>query len=85
VPRPSAASAANPKADGYTLGDIQGGDWQVGLIYQDDHAAGDSSLWRYGTPTGTKWWPFKPTISEVKAVTPQADPHHPLGGAKGHH
>jgi Ni/Fe-hydrogenase subunit HybB-like protein len=24
-------------------------------------------------------------ISEVKAVTPQADPHHPLGGAKGHH
>ncbi len=24
-------------------------------------------------------------ISEVKAVTPQADPHHPLGGAKEHH
>jgi molybdopterin-containing oxidoreductase family membrane subunit len=26
-------------------------------------------------------------VSEVKAVTPQADPHHPLGGAKegGHH
>jgi Ni/Fe-hydrogenase subunit HybB-like protein len=26
-------------------------------------------------------------ISEVKAITPQADPHHPLGGAKegGHH
>ena len=24
-------------------------------------------------------------IAEVKAVTPQADPHHPLGGAKGHH
>jgi len=27
-------------------------------------------------------------ISEVKGVTPQADPHHPLGGAKhdgGHH
>jgi Ni/Fe-hydrogenase subunit HybB-like protein len=23
-------------------------------------------------------------ISEVKGVTPQADPHHPLGGAKGH-
>lgn len=22
-------------------------------------------------------------ISEVKGVTPQADPHHPLGGAKG--
>ena len=21
-------------------------------------------------------------ISEVKGVTPQADPHHPLGGAK---
>lgn len=24
-------------------------------------------------------------ISEVKGVTPQADPHHPLGGAKEHH
>ena len=24
-------------------------------------------------------------ISEVKAVTPYADPHHPLGGAKEHH
>jgi molybdopterin-containing oxidoreductase family membrane subunit len=24
-------------------------------------------------------------VSEVKAVTPQADPHHPLGGAKGGH
>ncbi|MCW5556260.1 MAG: polysulfide reductase NrfD, partial [Verrucomicrobiae bacterium] len=24
-------------------------------------------------------------ISEVKGVTPQADPHHPLGGAKDHH
>jgi Ni/Fe-hydrogenase subunit HybB-like protein len=24
-------------------------------------------------------------ISEVKGVTPQADPHHPLGGAKAHH
>jgi hypothetical protein len=26
-------------------------------------------------------------ISEVKAVTPHADPHHPLGGAShgGHH
>jgi len=26
-------------------------------------------------------------ISEVKGVTPQADPHHPQGGAKsgGHH
>ncbi|KAB2667641.1 MAG: hydrogenase [Verrucomicrobia bacterium] len=24
-------------------------------------------------------------ISEVKGVMPQADPHHPLGGAKGHH
>lgn len=24
-------------------------------------------------------------IAEVKAVTPQADPHHPEGGAKGHH
>jgi Ni/Fe-hydrogenase subunit HybB-like protein len=24
-------------------------------------------------------------ISEVKGVTPQADPHHPLGGAKTHH
>ena len=24
-------------------------------------------------------------VSEVKGVTPQADPHHPLGGAKGHH
>ncbi|HTI71322.1 MAG TPA: NrfD/PsrC family molybdoenzyme membrane anchor subunit [Candidatus Limnocylindria bacterium] len=24
-------------------------------------------------------------IGEVKAVTPQADPHHPLGGAKDHH
>jgi len=24
-------------------------------------------------------------ISEVKGVTPQADPHHPLGGATGHH
>jgi hypothetical protein len=26
-------------------------------------------------------------ISEVKGVTPQADPHHPMGGAKsgGHH
>jgi molybdopterin-containing oxidoreductase family membrane subunit len=24
-------------------------------------------------------------IAEVKAVTPQADPHHPQGGAKGHH
>ena len=24
-------------------------------------------------------------IAEVKAVTPQADPHHPLGGAKGTH
>jgi Ni/Fe-hydrogenase subunit HybB-like protein len=24
-------------------------------------------------------------ISEVKGVTPQADPHHPLGGAKGGH
>lgn len=24
-------------------------------------------------------------ISEVKGVTPQADPHHPSGGAKGHH
>jgi molybdopterin-containing oxidoreductase family membrane subunit len=26
-------------------------------------------------------------IAEVKGVTPQADPHHPLGGAKigGHH
>lgn len=24
-------------------------------------------------------------ISEVKGVTPQADPHHPLGGAKGEH
>jgi Ni/Fe-hydrogenase subunit HybB-like protein len=26
-------------------------------------------------------------ISEVKGITPQADPHHPLGGAKegGHH
>jgi Ni/Fe-hydrogenase subunit HybB-like protein len=24
-------------------------------------------------------------ISEVKGVTPQADPHHPLGGAKVHH
>ncbi len=24
-------------------------------------------------------------ISEVKGVTPQANPHHPLGGAKGHH
>jgi Ni/Fe-hydrogenase subunit HybB-like protein len=23
-------------------------------------------------------------ISEVKGVTPQADPHHPLGGAKVH-
>ena len=22
-------------------------------------------------------------ISEVKGVTPEADPHHPLGGAKG--
>jgi molybdopterin-containing oxidoreductase family membrane subunit len=22
-------------------------------------------------------------VSEVKAITPQADPHHPLGGAKG--
>ena len=30
---------------------------------------------------------FLPTIaiSEVKGVTPQADPHHPLGGAKGGH
>jgi molybdopterin-containing oxidoreductase family membrane subunit len=26
-------------------------------------------------------------VSEVKGVTPQADPHHPLGGARegGHH
>jgi molybdopterin-containing oxidoreductase family membrane subunit len=24
-------------------------------------------------------------IAEVKGVTPQADPHHPLGGAKGNH
>jgi molybdopterin-containing oxidoreductase family membrane subunit len=24
-------------------------------------------------------------IAELKAVTPQADPHHPLGGAKEHH
>ncbi|HTD67252.1 MAG TPA: NrfD/PsrC family molybdoenzyme membrane anchor subunit, partial [Candidatus Limnocylindria bacterium] len=24
-------------------------------------------------------------VSEVKGVTPQADPHHPLGGAKGGH
>jgi hypothetical protein len=24
-------------------------------------------------------------ISEVKGVVPQADPHHPLGGAKGGH
>jgi hypothetical protein len=24
-------------------------------------------------------------IAEVKGVTPQADPHHELGGAKGHH
>ena len=24
-------------------------------------------------------------VSEVKAITPQADPHHPLGGAKGGH
>ncbi|HEY6169648.1 MAG TPA: NrfD/PsrC family molybdoenzyme membrane anchor subunit [Verrucomicrobiae bacterium] len=24
-------------------------------------------------------------IAEVKGVTPQADPHHPLGGAGGHH
>ena len=26
-------------------------------------------------------------IAEVKAITPQADPHHPMGGAKtgGHH
>ena len=27
-------------------------------------------------------------IAEVKAITPQADPHHPLGGANktgGHH
>ena len=24
-------------------------------------------------------------IAEVKAITPQADPHHPLGGAKGGH
>jgi molybdopterin-containing oxidoreductase family membrane subunit len=24
-------------------------------------------------------------IAEVKGVTPQADPHHPLGGAKGGH
>ena len=24
-------------------------------------------------------------IAEVKGVTPQADPHHPEGGAKGHH
>ncbi|HYE31177.1 MAG TPA: hydrogenase, partial [Methylomirabilota bacterium] len=24
-------------------------------------------------------------ISEVKAITPQADPHHPAGGAKGGH
>jgi molybdopterin-containing oxidoreductase family membrane subunit len=24
-------------------------------------------------------------ISEVKGVTPQADPHHPLGGARTHH
>ena len=24
-------------------------------------------------------------ISEVKGITPQADPHHPLGGAKGGH
>ena len=30
---------------------------------------------------------FLPTIAigEVKGVTPQADPHHPLGGAKGGH
>jgi Ni/Fe-hydrogenase subunit HybB-like protein len=30
---------------------------------------------------------FLPIIaaSEVKAITPQADPHHPLGGAKGGH
>jgi hypothetical protein len=28
---------------------------------------------------------FLPLIAttEVKGVTPQADPHHPLGGAKG--
>ena len=24
-------------------------------------------------------------IGEVKGVTPQADPHHPMGGAKGGH
>lgn len=68
VPPPSAASTINPKADGYTMGDIQDGGRQVVLIYQDDHAAGDSSLWRYGTPTSTKWWPFKPTTGQVKAV-----------------
>ena len=30
---------------------------------------------------------FLPTIAigEVKGVTPQADPHHPMGGAKGGH
>jgi molybdopterin-containing oxidoreductase family membrane subunit len=22
-------------------------------------------------------------VSEVKGITPEADPHHPLGGAKG--
>lgn len=68
VPPPAAPSAADPKANQYTIGDIQGNGWQVVCIYQDDHAAADPKLWRYGTPTSTKWWPNKPTTGEVKAV-----------------
>ncbi len=68
VPAPTAPSADNPRADQYTIGDIQSHGWQVVCIYHDDHAAAQPGLWRYGTPTETKWWPYKPTTGEVKAV-----------------
>ena len=44
---------------------------------------------RFGFHVGFFFMRFLPMIavSEVKGVVPQADPHHPLGGAKsgGHH
>lgn len=68
VPRPANATQEDPKADGYTFGDLWDQGWQVVALYQSDYAGDETKLWRYGTPSpnDTRWWPNKPTPEQVK-------------------
>lgn len=65
APRPAGATKDNPQADAYTFGQMRANGWQVVALYHNASADAEPSLWRYGTPQETKWWPDKPTTAKV--------------------